>query len=68
MSSIDTNTWITQKAMANLMGVPVQNVHNWVQRKKIETLQLPGSNTVLVNKDTLTVTNVRGRKPKILSN
>lgn len=51
MSKIDTNKWVTQQAMANELGVTVQCVHNWIKRNKIESLTIPGSRLVLVNKE-----------------
>lgn len=53
--TIDTSVWITQQALANELGIAVQNVHNWVQRDKIKWQKLPGSKIVLVNKYTITV-------------
>lgn len=55
MKTIDITKWVTQQALADELGVNVQNVHNWVQRKKIDTYTLPGSTTVLVNRETITI-------------
>lgn len=55
---LDLNTWITQQALADILSkqegkrVPVQRVHNWVQRDKIDWQCLPGSKIKLVNKNT----------------
>jgi len=51
-NNIDTTKWITQQALANELGVTVQCVHNWIKRDKIESMKIPGSRLVLVNKDT----------------
>jgi|ERR1700748_509451 len=59
--SLDLNVWVTQQALADEMNIPVQNVHNWVQRNKIEWVVLPGSTTKLVNKTTLSVDHSKGR-------
>lgn len=53
-NKIDLSVWVTQKGLADELGVKIQNVHNWVQRKKIQTMVLPG-NTTLVNKTTLQI-------------
>lgn len=53
--NIDTSIWVTQQALADLLGVSIQRVHNWVQRGKIATQKLPNSSITLVNKDTLAV-------------
>lgn len=60
--NIDTTIWVTQQALADELDIPVQNVHNWVQRKKIEWMLLPGSTTKLVNKLTITIDSSKGRK------
>lgn len=52
MNQIDTSIWITQQSLANELGVTVQCVHNWIQRKRIESMNIPGSRLVLVNRDT----------------
>lgn len=54
---IDTTIWVTQKSLADELCIPVQNVHNWVQRGKIEWINLPGSTTKLVNKYTVSIDN-----------
>lgn len=59
---IDTNIWVTQQALANERGIAVQNVHNWVQRNKIDWILLPGSTTKLVNKNSVRVDPSKGRK------
>lgn len=59
---IDTAIWVTQQALADELGIPVQNVHNWVQRNKIQWQLLPGSSTKLINKFTITVDPSKGRK------
>ncbi len=51
-NNIDTNIWITQQALASERGVTVQCVHNWIKRKRIESMKIPGSRLVLVNRDT----------------
>jgi len=53
--NVNTLLWITQKALADEMGIPVQNVHNWVRRGKIQYQKLPGSKIILVNKDTVSI-------------
>lgn len=53
--TLDLNIWITQQALADILEIPVQNVHNWVQRNKIEWQYLPGSTTKLVNKNTIRI-------------
>ena len=58
---VDTTIWITQQALADELGIPVQNVHNWVQREKIDWMVLPGSTTKLVNKNTIKVDHTKGR-------
>lgn len=57
MSKLDTSIWITQKALADELGIPVQNVHNWVRRKKIEHQKLPGSKIIVVNRNTISIDN-----------
>ena len=59
---LDMNIWVTQQALANELGIPVQNVHNWVQRNKIEWMLLPGSTTKLVNKNTINIDSTKGKK------
>lgn len=59
---LDTSIWVTQQALADELDIPVQNVHNWVQRNKIEWMLLPGSTTKLVNKLTITIDSSKGRK------
>jgi len=49
---IDPEVWITQQALANELGVTVQCVHNWIKRNKIESMVIPGSRLVLVNRHT----------------
>lgn len=59
---IDFNTWVTQQTLADELGVAVQNVHNWVQRGKIDTIEheyLPGMKIILVNKNTIRVDSQR---------
>lgn len=51
-TTIDTAKWITQQALANELGVTVQCVHNWIKRKRIDSMIIPGSRLVLVNRDT----------------
>lgn len=55
--TIDTDTWITQQALADQLGIKVQNVHNWVRRKKISFQKLPGSKIILVNRNTISIDN-----------
>lgn len=52
MNQIDTSVWITQQSLANELGVTVQCVHNWIKRKKIESMVIAGSRLILVNRDT----------------
>ncbi len=55
---IDFNIWVTQQCLANDLGLPVQNVHNWVRRGKIDVLKhefIPGVKVFLVNKNTIRV-------------
>jgi DNA-binding transcriptional regulator YiaG len=62
VKKIDHTIWVTQQQLAKHLGVKVQNVHNWVQRGKIDTLEheyLPGIKIVLVNKETIRVDNQR---------
>lgn len=61
-NKIDTSIWITQQAFADELGVPVQNVHNWVQRGKIEWQKLPGSRIKLVNKTTLSINDLHYKR------
>lgn len=51
-TTIDTTKWITQQALASERGVTVQCVHNWIKRHKIESMKIPGSRLVLVNRET----------------
>ena len=57
---LDLNIWVTQQAFADILSkkegktVPVQRVHNWVQRDKIDWQRLPGSRIKLVNRFTAT--------------
>lgn len=60
--SLDTSIWVTQQALADELDIPVQNVHNWVQRNKIDWMVLPGSTTKLVNKHTIRIDPTKGRK------
>lgn len=58
MKNIDTTIWITQQALADELSLPIQNVHNWVQRDKIDHMEyefLPGQKIVLVNKTTIRI-------------
>lgn len=50
-NTIDTTKWLTQQALANELGVTVQCVHNWIKRNKIESMTIPGSRLVLVDKE-----------------
>jgi DNA-binding transcriptional regulator YiaG len=59
MRQIDTSIWITQQALANELGVTVQCVHNWIQRKKIESIKIEGSRLVLVNKESAPVPHIK---------
>lgn len=52
MNQIDTRVWVTQQSLANELGVTVQCIHNWIKRHKIESMIIPGSRLVLVNKHT----------------
>lgn len=51
-TTIDTTIWITQQALANELGVTVQCVHNWIQRKRIVSMKIHGSRLVLVDRTT----------------
>ena len=62
--NIDTSIWITQKALADQLGIAVQNVHNWVRRDKITYQKLPGSKIILVNKETISVDNQHHKRRK----
>jgi len=53
-TTIDTEIWLTQKALADQLGIPVQNVHNWIRRGKIESKKI-GPRITLVNKNTITI-------------
>jgi len=61
---LDTTIWVTQQALADELDIPVQNVHNWVQRNKIQWRLLPGSTIKLVNRTTITVDHTKGRYSK----
>lgn len=65
---IDPSIWVTQQTLADELGVKVQNVHNWVQRKKINTLVhefFPGIKIILVDRTSISVDNQsRGRYSK----
>lgn len=52
MNQIDVNKWVTQQALANELGVTVQCIHNWIKREKIDSMKIPGSRLVLVNRQT----------------
>lgn len=58
-TTIDTTKWITQQALASERGVTVQCVHNWIKRNKIESMKIPGSRLVLVNRETAPTPTVR---------
>lgn len=62
MAKIDLSIWVTQQALANQLGVKVQNVHNWVRRGKIQSQKLPGSRIPLVNKNTITVNDLHYKR------
>lgn len=62
MSKIDTSIWVTQQALADALKVNVQNVHNWVRRNKIEWQRLPNSKIILVNKNTITVSDLHYKR------
>jgi predicted site-specific integrase-resolvase len=64
-NTIDTTIWVTQQALADKLGVAVQNVHNWVQRGKIEWQYLPGSTTILVNKNTIKVSDLHHKRKNL---
>lgn len=49
-TTIDTNIWVTQQALASELGVTVQCIHNWIKRQKIEFMKIPGSRLVLVDR------------------
>ena len=52
MNQIDVSRWITQQALASELGVTVQCIHNWIKRNKIESMKIPGSRLVLVDRTT----------------
>jgi hypothetical protein len=54
-NKIDLNIWVTQQALADELGVPIQNVHNWVQRNKIEWQYLPNSKIKVVNRYSISI-------------
>jgi|HubBroStandDraft_2_1064218.scaffolds.fasta_scaffold292673_1 hypothetical protein len=55
MDKIDTNIWVTQQQLAKELGFSIQRIHNWVQRKRIETLYINELNITLVNRLTIKV-------------
>ena len=50
---VDLNSWVTQQSLANELGVTVQCVHNWIERKRIQSKRIAGSRLVLVDKTSL---------------
>ena len=63
--TIDFSIWVTQQEFANELGLPIQNVHNWVQRDKIDHMKhefIPGVTVVLVNKTTLRVSDLHHKR------
>jgi DNA-binding transcriptional regulator YiaG len=50
--NVNMDIWVTQAALAHELGVSVQCVHNWIERKKIESKKIEGSRLVLVNRNT----------------
>ncbi len=56
--NIDADTWITQQKLADELGVSIQRVHNWVQRKKIDTKLIPELKITLVNRNSISVKTV----------
>lgn len=54
--SIDTDIWITQQQLADEMNISIQRVHNWVQRKKIESMRVKElGNIRLVNRNSISI-------------
>lgn len=47
--------WCTQKQLADKLNISIQRVHNWVRRGKVDTKELPPTNTLLVNKLTIKI-------------
>lgn len=62
--NLDLSIWVTQQALADNLGVRVQNVHNWVRRNKIEWQFLPGSTTKVVNKNTIKVNDLHYKRAR----
>lgn len=58
MDKVDSIKWISQQKLADDMNVSIQRVHNWVQRKKIETKYDPDLKMILVNPDSITIRNI----------
>ena len=61
-TKIDFSIWVTQQSLANELGIAVQNVHNWINRGKIEAREhefIPGVKVFLVNKNTIKVDSQR---------
>jgi len=62
---IDLTVWVSQTVLAKELGVKVQNVHNWINRKKIESIEyefLPGQIIILVNKNTISVNDLHYKR------
>ncbi len=55
---IDSEIWITQQSLADELGVTIQRVHNWVQRKKIDAKLIPELKITLVNRNSISVKTV----------
>lgn len=54
-TEIDYTKWATQQQLATELNTSVQRIHNWVQRKKIETKNIPELNITLVNRFSINV-------------
>lgn len=62
--TLDLSIWITQRALADELGIAIQNVHNWVQRGKIKVKKLPG-NTTLVDRTSLIINDNHYKRTKM---
>lgn len=63
---IDTDIWMTQQGLADELKIGISTVHNWVWRKKIETLQYPNSTLILVNKNSLKLNDKHHKRKPIV--
>ncbi len=53
INNIDINTWVTQQSLANELGVTVQCIHNWIERKRITAKKINGSRLILVDRTSI---------------